>query len=252
MDGAGDQLLAGAGLAEHQHRAVPLADPAHLVEHPAHRRRVAHHHVLEAVLAAHLAAQLVALVGHLAAVLEVDHQAHRLRQQVGDDLHEARAFGQQLVAQLRLGDQHPDGVALVALDRHADERQLEVVQRQAVEKARLAGDAAEHHAVAVLEDVADHPLADAVAHALAGAHHGFRVGVHGADLQGAVLRVADRHQAVLQAEVVVQHGEDLREDLLDLLHPAEGARDARHGLQLVVVQLGPGRRGGLGKRHIHR
>ncbi|MCY1419192.1 hypothetical protein D9M71_347750 [compost metagenome] len=165
VDGAGDQLLAGAGLAEHQHRAVPLADPAHLVEHPAHRRRVADHHVLEAVLAAHLTAQLVALVGHLAAVLDVHYQAHGLRQQVGDDLHEARAVGQQLVgAAARLGGQHADDVAFVGLDRHGDERQLQVVERQAVEKARFRRDATEHHAVAVLEDVADHALADPVAY----------------------------------------------------------------------------------------
>jgi len=76
--------------------------------------------------------------------------------------------------------------------------------------------------------------------------------VHGAHLQAAVLRVADGDQPVQQAEVFVQHGEDLGQQFLDGPAAVKDAGDLRQRLQLGIQQFVAGwRAGAFGECGVH-
>jgi hypothetical protein len=92
VNGAGDQFLAGARFAAHQHRGIPFRHLPHLLEHLLYRPAVAHHAV-ETVLAAHGPPQAVALSGQYPAFpLHILRRTHAAGDQVGHHLQKASAF----------------------------------------------------------------------------------------------------------------------------------------------------------------
>ena len=235
VDGAGDQLLAGAGFAPHQHRGVPLRHLPHLLEHPLHRLAVADHAV-EAVLAAHRAPQAVALGGQRAALaFRLAGGLHAAGDQVGDHLQKAGALLQPLVAAGRLRRQHPAVLLGTGPDRHADERQFPVVQSQAIEKARFVGDARQHHLFAALQHHPQQAFARQIAHRLVVRER--VLAVDRVDQQGAAVRVHQRDHAVQQFAPVVQHLQDPRERVFQRTGLAENPAHPEQGRQLDFQQF---------------
>ena len=141
VDGASDQLLAGAGFAAHQHRGVPFCYLSNLLEYSLHRLAVADHAV-EAVVPAHRASQAVAFGRQRAALaFRLAGGMHAAGDQVRDHLQKTGAFLQPLIAARWLRRQYTAVLFKSRPDWHPDKRQFPIVQLQPVQKARFVGDA---------------------------------------------------------------------------------------------------------------
>ena len=242
MDGVGDQLLAGAGLAADQDRGGPLGDLADLLEDQAHGLG-APDDAVEAVDAFDLAAELVALLAQRGLLgLDPAGEADRLADEVGDHGEEAGARVEQAVGDGRLGGEHPERCAFTAPDGHADEGQFRMVAVEAVEKPRFIGEAGDDPGLVALEDAPDHTLAGAVADALAGV--GVAAVVHGADGEFATLLVEQGGESVGEAAALVEHAQDLAQGLAQVERTAEHAGDLVERGQLGLEQVQPGCLGG--------
>jgi hypothetical protein len=121
VDRLGDHLLAGAGLAEQQHRRAAVGDLPDDGEHFVHRGRVADD-VLEAVAVADLGAELRVLLEQL--FLLPHHHAvdlDRLREERGDDVEELMIAVELQVGDERLVDRQRPHRAALNPDRHTEE-----------------------------------------------------------------------------------------------------------------------------------
>ena len=205
VDGVRDQLLAGARLAANQHGGVGRGHLRHLLVHLAHRPAGADD-AREVVALLQLLAQVRVLVDQpLLVFLDQPLDLDRLRDARRDDAEELDvavvvAIGIEPEIDAERADRAP-----VEQNRHADEAQLLLGQlralRRAVEERRLLADARHDDRPAALDDLADDPLADAVAHRVRR-----RVeAVGGLDVQLAVV-VQQRDQA---AHGAVMLGQDL-------------------------------------------
>ncbi len=235
VDGVGDEFLAGAGFATQQDRGVPFGDHAHLVEHPAHRRRTADD-VVEAVLVAHRAAQAVALVGDgFLFPLDIQRQADALADQAGDHLDEARTLGEQtVVRRIRLHRQHAVQVAAEA-DRRGDERQAPVVQSQPVEKARFVAEARHGQRAFLFENEAEQPFAGLVAHRLVAL---LLAAADGMDDEVAAFRIKHADHAAAHPRLLVERAQDLARSMAEIQRPGQDLADAIQRLEFDAAQGG--------------
>ena len=228
MNGLGDQLLAGAGLAAYQYGGMPLGDLANLVEHALHLRGVADD-VGKTELAAHRAAQGIALLRQVAPfAFDLPGQAHALADEVGDHLQQARPVVEQIViGQPRLCGQHADQIAADA-HRYGDEGQRRVVQLEPVEEALLVGNALQHDGAAALHDHADDALAALVAHRVRAAAVDTVGGSHD---HLAARRIGQTHHAAGKSHAFVQHAQHFVQGFAQIKRARQDLADAEKRLQ---------------------
>jgi hypothetical protein len=240
VDGVGDQFLAGAGLAADQDGGGPLRHQSRLLEHAAHDLGVADD-VVEAVLPAHGAAQVVALLGQRTAFgFDVAIEPHALADEVGDHFQKMGVLVQQdFRAGCGLRRQHAGHLATDA-DGHADEGALGIVDAEPAEEARLVLNAIDYDGLAFLQDHAHHAFAGTVANL---ADVGFVEAVCHGHQQRAGLRLDQADHAALQADAFMQRTQHCAQGFLQVerarQHLADVIQHLEFGFQQLVFERVP-------------
>ena len=249
VDGVGDQLLAGAGLAADEHRGVGLRDLRHLLVHLP-RGTAGADDVREVVAFAQLLPQVRVLVEQSPPLL-LDQPLHveRLRDHRADDAEELHAA---VVVALRLeaevDGERADGGA-VHRDRHADEAELLLADGRdgAGRRLRNAGSRLTRGTTIgspAFDHLAGDPLADLEAHG-AGA---VLEALGGLDQQLAVAQ--QRHHAAHHAVVADERGEHTLHRSLQIERARQGLAHLQQGRQAPrIARGGSGIGSGLGGRH---